>query len=102
VLKSMRRAGISAMKGMRCHHAGEYRDCRANARRVFHGIQTLRQLLPVRIESRQLTEGIAWKVPCLAIADQPRFKWRGYLIDPARNFPHQGGTQTVYRPARIA
>jgi hexosaminidase len=53
---------------------------------VFHGIQTLRQLLPVRIESRQLIEGIAWKVPCLAIADQPRFKWRGYLIDPARNF----------------
>ena len=53
---------------------------------VFHGIQTLRQLLPVRIESRQLVEGVAWKVPCLAIDDQPRFKWRGYLIDPARNF----------------
>ena len=53
---------------------------------VFHGIQTLRQLLPVQIESRQAVEGIAWKVPCVAIDDQPRFTWRGYLIDPARNF----------------
>ncbi|MEI7900361.1 MAG: beta-N-acetylhexosaminidase [bacterium] len=53
---------------------------------VFYGVQTLRQLLPVEVESRQKVEGVAWKVPCVSIEDQPRFKWRGYLIDPARNF----------------
>ncbi len=53
---------------------------------VFYGMQTLRQLLPVRIESRQKVEGMSWTVPCVSIEDRPRFKWRGYLLDPARNF----------------
>ena len=53
---------------------------------VFYGIQTLRQLLPLQIESRQKVGGTTWTVPCVAIADHPRFKWRGYLLDPARNF----------------
>lgn len=53
---------------------------------VFYGLQTLRQLLPVRIESRQKVEGMSWTVPCVSIEDSPRFKWRGYLLDPARNF----------------
>lgn len=53
---------------------------------VFYGVQTLRQLLPVQIESRQKVENIAWSVPCVAIDDQPRFQWRGYLLDPARHF----------------
>ena len=53
---------------------------------VFYGVQTLRQLLPVEVERRQKVEGVAWTVPCVSIEDQPRFKWRGYLIDPARNF----------------
>jgi hexosaminidase len=25
-------------------------------------------------------------VPCVSIKDQPRFQWRGYLLDPARHF----------------
>ena len=53
---------------------------------VFYGVQTLRQLLPVEIESRRKVAGMAWTVPCLSIADQPRFRWRGLLLDPARHF----------------
>lgn len=53
---------------------------------VFHGVQTLRQLLPATLESRGKVDGVAWQVPCVSIEDRPRFKWRGYLIDPARNF----------------
>ncbi|OGV69662.1 MAG: hypothetical protein A2283_21885 [Lentisphaerae bacterium RIFOXYA12_FULL_48_11] len=53
---------------------------------IFYGIQTLRQLLPVQVESRQQVEGVEWTVPCVSIKDQPRFRWRGMLLDPARHF----------------
>ncbi len=53
---------------------------------LFYGIQTLRQLLPPAIFSRQKVEGIEWAVPCVRIFDYPRFRWRGLLIDPARHF----------------
>jgi hexosaminidase len=53
---------------------------------VFYGVQTLRQLLPEKIESKEKVEGTAWTVPGVRIQDSPRFKWRGYLIDPARHF----------------
>lgn len=53
---------------------------------LFYGVQTLRQLLPAQIESKKKVDGISWQVPCVSIEDKPRFKWRGYLIDPARHF----------------
>jgi hexosaminidase len=53
---------------------------------LFYGIQTLRQLLPPAIFSKQKVEGIDWAVPCVRITDYPRFEWRGLLIDPARHF----------------
>ena len=53
---------------------------------LFYGVQTLRQLLPTDIFSKQKVEGIEWTVPCVRIVDYPRFKWRGLLIDPARHF----------------
>ena len=53
---------------------------------LFHGIQTIRQLLPVEIESDIGVERSAWPVPALTIVDQPRFAWRGSMLDPARHF----------------
>jgi hexosaminidase len=53
---------------------------------VFHGTQTLRQLLPPEIYSPVVRSGVAWRVPCLRIEDSPRFAWRGALVDVARHF----------------
>jgi len=59
-------------------------------RGVFYGIQTLRQLLPPAIESRDtvMVEDGYWKVPCLAVEDAPRFPYRGLHLDVGRHiFP---------------
>ena len=53
---------------------------------LFYGIQTLRQLLPPAICSKEKVDGVEWTVPCVRIIDYPRFQWRGLLIDPARHF----------------
>ena len=53
---------------------------------VFYGIQTLHQLFPVELDSRNHIKNIVWKVPCLKIEDHPRFTWRGYMFDEARHF----------------
>jgi len=53
---------------------------------IFRGVQTLRQLLPASIESHMKLSDTGWTVPALAISDQPRFAWRGAMLDVARHF----------------
>lgn len=53
---------------------------------LFYGIQTLRQLLPVEIESKSKVESIRWKVPIVEINDKPEFVWRGLNLDCCRHF----------------
>ena len=52
---------------------------------VFYGVQTLLQLLPPEIFSATSTN-IAWQIPCVQIEDQPRFPWRGMMLDVSRHF----------------
>jgi len=52
----------------------------------FYAVQTLRQLLPVEIESSQIEEKVEWLVPVISISDSPVFKWRGFMLDVSRHF----------------
>lgn len=47
---------------------------------VFYGIQTLRQLLPPTMS------GASAEVPAAEITDQPRFVYRGMMLDVSRHF----------------
>src|SRR5580692_11597952 len=53
---------------------------------IFYGIQTLYQLLPKEIESREVIKNTDWTTPCITITDYPRFGWRGLMFDVARHF----------------
>ncbi|RKT52874.1 family 20 glycosylhydrolase [Saccharothrix australiensis] len=52
---------------------------------LFAGVQTLRQLLPGKVESPSPQTG-PWTVPGVTITDHPRFGHRGAMLDVARHF----------------
>lgn len=53
---------------------------------LFYGAQTLLQLLPPEVYSAKPVAGIEWAMPCVQIEDQPRFGWRGMMLDVGRHF----------------
>ena len=56
------------------------------AQGLFYGMQSFLQLLPAEIESPSIVKGIAWTAPAVAIKDEPRFGYRGIMLDPCRHF----------------
>ncbi|BDI30986.1 beta-N-acetylhexosaminidase [Capsulimonas corticalis] len=53
---------------------------------LFHGGQTLLQLLPPTVYGASPIEPQDWTVPCVEIDDSPRFAWRGAMLDVTRHF----------------
>ncbi|MDT0377765.1 beta-N-acetylhexosaminidase [Streptomyces sp. DSM 42041] len=53
----------------------------------FHGVQTLRQLLPAQVESDAARTGTrTWRIAGGTLTDTPRFEHRGAMLDVSRHF----------------
>ncbi|WP_416448137.1 family 20 glycosylhydrolase [Leeuwenhoekiella sp. A2] len=57
----------------------------ASAAGAFRGIQTLRQLIPLKANDT-ITENPVWPIPTGTIDDAPQFVYRGAMLDVARHF----------------
>ncbi|HSQ28456.1 MAG TPA: family 20 glycosylhydrolase [Gemmatimonadaceae bacterium] len=52
---------------------------------LFHGVQTIRQLLPASVE-HQAALNRRLVMPAAHVVDVPRYEWRGAMLDVARHF----------------
>lgn len=52
---------------------------------LFHGVQTLRQLLPAAVEKTSRQPG-PWQIAGGTIDDSPRYAYRGAMLDVSRHF----------------
>ncbi|MER6030308.1 beta-N-acetylhexosaminidase [Streptomyces sp. NPDC001851] len=52
---------------------------------LFHGVQTLRQLLPPAVEKKTAQPG-PWQIAGGTVQDRPRYSYRGAMLDVSRHF----------------
>ena len=52
----------------------------------FYAFQTLKQLMPRNVMAAKADASVkTWSVPCTQIEDEPRFGWRGFMLDEGRH-----------------
>lgn len=52
----------------------------------FYGVQSLMQLMPAAVFSPTKVSGVTWSVPACIVEDQPRYGYRGSMLDVGRHF----------------
>ncbi|RRB02208.1 beta-N-acetylhexosaminidase [Larkinella rosea] len=52
----------------------------------FYAVQSLLQLMPSEVFGASVASGVDWSVPCCSIEDQPRYGYRGVMLDVSRHF----------------
>lgn len=58
----------------------------SSASGFFYATQTIRQMLPPAVENDTLQKNTEWSIPAVSICDEPRFAYRGFMLDVARCF----------------
>lgn len=70
----------------------------ASAHGLYNGIQTIRQLLPVWIDSPSAMPG-PWSMPAVQITDYPRYTYRGVMLDIARHYESPAAVEQLIAQA---
>ena len=53
----------------------------------FYAFQTLQQMLPASVRAGVPDTKVSeWRIPAVDIVDEPRFAWRGFMLDEGRHF----------------
>jgi hexosaminidase len=65
---------------------------------LYNGVQTIRQLLPIWIESHSRRPG-PWTIPAVRIVDYPRYVYRGLMLDIARHYESPGAAERLIAQA---
>ncbi|MFJ8733692.1 beta-N-acetylhexosaminidase [Streptomyces bauhiniae] len=78
--------GDFGAEGYRLHSgAGGVTITAAAPAGLFHGVQTLRQLLPAAVEKKTVQPG-PWRIAGGTVEDRPRYAYRGAMLDVSRHF----------------
>ncbi|MYV38599.1 family 20 glycosylhydrolase [Streptomyces sp. SID1328] len=78
--------GHFGAEGYRLHSgAGGVTITAAAPAGLFHGVQTLRQLLPAAVEKKTVQPG-PWRIAGGTVEDRPRYAYRGAMLDVSRHF----------------
>lgn len=53
---------------------------------LFYAFQTIKKILPPNVMAGVKEAGATYKLPVVSITDEPRFAYRGFMLDVARHF----------------